>query len=77
MTALDYAISLSSDEIFEILINDSRINVNCGGKILNSSFNFCVNLLSFNYIEQMLSKTKVNLTITDKDGNNLFHLIMK
>lgn len=77
MTALDYAISLSSDDIFELLINDPRINVNCGGKILNSSFNYCVNLLYFNYIEQMLKKSKVNLTITDKDGNNLFHLIMK
>lgn len=77
MTALDYAISLSSDDIFELLINDPRINVNCGGKILNSSFNYCVNLLCFNYIEQMLKKSKVDLSITDKDGNNLFHLIMK
>ena len=54
MTALDYAINSQNQDIIDLLLNDQRINANIGGKILNSSLNFCINSLKLNYVRDII-----------------------
>lgn len=59
------------------MINDTKINPNIGGKILNSSLNFAVNMLWEPIVAELLTSSTVSLWVLDKEGNNVFHICMK
>jgi ankyrin repeat protein len=77
MTPLDCAISVNRLDLFKLLLADTRIDPNKGGRILNSSLNYCINLLQEEFVKALIQKKGVSLKILDENGNSVFHIIMK
>ena len=77
MTPLDCAIEIGKPDLVEEILKFDLINPNTGGKILNSSLNFAVNLLKGDIVDILLKHPKISLNIVDDNGNSVFHTLMK